>query len=208
MRSHALKGMEMAEDSSGEHSNLIFIKQPSSADIRARQSVRATFKLSAKAIHAVSIVSVHLGIKQKSLFDFLFEDAQFLNQLTKGIVEGAPTSLNRVQKTYVLSRKTLNTLEEISQTAAMTRDMLVEYTINRLEAIITVEKEKHRIRKEVLDEMTAYHRQGKKLLRKAIARLGMDDPVCQDLANAVRAAETAYQNMEKYIDKGSIIEGY
>lgn len=198
----------MAEDSNFKHSDLIFIKHPSSAEIRGRQSVRATFKLSTKAIHAVSIVSIHLGIKQKSLFDLLFEDPQILNHIAKGIDPDPATRVPRVQKTYVLSRKTLNTLEEISQNSAATRDSLVEYTINRLEAIITVEKEKHRIRKELLDEVETYLRQGKKILEKALARLGMDDPICQDLENAVSAAETAYQNMEKYIDKGSIIENY
>ncbi len=45
------------------------LPRPSSKDLRGRQSVRATFKLSARAIEALSIVAVHLGIKQKSLFD-------------------------------------------------------------------------------------------------------------------------------------------
>jgi endonuclease/exonuclease/phosphatase family metal-dependent hydrolase len=44
---------------------------PSSSDLRGRQSVRATFKLSVRAIDALSIVAAHLGIKQKSLFDHL-----------------------------------------------------------------------------------------------------------------------------------------
>ena len=57
------------------------IPQPSPRDLRGRQSVRATFKLSAKAIEAMSIVSVHLGIKQKSLFDHLIEDAQSLKHI-------------------------------------------------------------------------------------------------------------------------------
>ena len=73
------------------------IPRPSSADLRGRQSVRATFKLSERAIDAMSIVAVHLGIKQKSLFDHLIEDMQ---------------SLTRVQKTFVISRKTLSNLDE------------------------------------------------------------------------------------------------
>ena len=41
------------------------------SDLRGRQSVRATFKLSEGCIEAISIVAAHLGIKQKSLFDHL-----------------------------------------------------------------------------------------------------------------------------------------
>jgi hypothetical protein len=47
----------------------IELPQPDAENLRGRQSVRATFKLSARAIEALSIVAVHLGIKQKSLFD-------------------------------------------------------------------------------------------------------------------------------------------
>ncbi|MBU0992485.1 MAG: hypothetical protein KJ737_08335 [Proteobacteria bacterium] len=198
----------MTDNEKNKHSDIIFVKQPSSADIRGRQSVRATFKLTTKAIHAITIVSVHLGIKQKSLFDLLFEDTQILNHIASGLTPDTASGLPRVQKTFVLSRKTLNALEAITQNSAATRDSLVEYTINRLESIITVEKEKHRIRKALLEEFEIHCKQGKKILRKALAHLGDEDPVCHDIQNAVQAALGAHQNIEKYIDKGNIIEDY
>ena len=52
-------------------SDITFLPQTTVSDLRGKQSVRATFKLSQKTINAMSIVSVHLGIKQKSLFDHL-----------------------------------------------------------------------------------------------------------------------------------------
>ena len=198
----------MQDDEQKKHSDVIYIKQPSRADIRERQSVRATFKLTTKAISAISIVSVHLGIKQKSLFDLLFEDTQILSHITGGINTEAINRMPRVQKTFVLSRRTLKTLEPISHDAMTTRDSLVEYTVNRLESIITVEKEKHRIRQQLLKEFEGHLKQGKKLLRQALARLGDDDPVCRDLINAVQATSSAYDNIEKYIEKGRIIEDY
>ena len=56
---------------------------PSSADLRGRQSVRATFKLTEMAINVVNIISTHLGIKQKSLFDHLIDDTQSLDVIAK-----------------------------------------------------------------------------------------------------------------------------
>lgn len=53
------------------------------SDLRGRQSVRATFKLSEKAIDALSIVAIHLGIKQKSLFDQLINDTSSLSLIAK-----------------------------------------------------------------------------------------------------------------------------
>ena len=67
----------------------ITLPHPSSADLRGKQSVRATFKLTEKAIEALSIVAVHLGIKQKSLFDHLLEDTRSLSAIAKeaGLIE-------------------------------------------------------------------------------------------------------------------------
>ena len=61
------------------------ISLPSSADLRGRQSVRVTFKLTSEAINTVSIVATHLGIKQKSLFDHLIEDVKSLNFIASNV---------------------------------------------------------------------------------------------------------------------------
>ena len=94
-------------------------------NLRGRQSVRATFKLSEKAIDAISIVSVHLGIKQKSLIDHLFEDNESLNLIAKEAQSDEFEQPNRIQKTYVLSRKTLSCLDRTSRTFDTPRDALV-----------------------------------------------------------------------------------
>ena len=90
----------------------ISLPLPSAEDLRGRQSVRATFKLSTRAIDALSIVAVHLGIKQKSLFDQLIEDAGSLSHIAREIESDDFSTLKRVQKTFVISRKTLRSLED------------------------------------------------------------------------------------------------
>jgi hypothetical protein len=47
------------------------LSNPSSLDLRGRQSVRATFRLSEACIDAITVLSAQLGIKQKSVFDHL-----------------------------------------------------------------------------------------------------------------------------------------
>ena len=47
------------------------VSNPPALDLRGRQSVRATFRLSEDCIDAISILSAQLGIKQKSVFDHL-----------------------------------------------------------------------------------------------------------------------------------------
>ena len=61
----------------------ISLSKPSALDLRGRQSVRATFRPSEDCIDAISILSAQLGIKQKSVFDHLMEDAQVLKKHRK-----------------------------------------------------------------------------------------------------------------------------
>ena len=61
------------------------LPRASTADLRGKQSVRATFKLTEGCIDAISIVAAHLGIKQKSLFDHLVEDDRSLRSIAREI---------------------------------------------------------------------------------------------------------------------------
>jgi hypothetical protein len=181
---------------------------PSSADLRGRQSVRATFKLSATAIDALSIVAVHLGIKQKSLFDHLIEDTETLTRIAEGIEAETFRQLDRTQKTFVISRRTLTCLEEISRRFNAPRDALVEYSIQRLVPVIASEREKHARRKEIVDNISAFLNQGHELLMSVKSELGEDDPVYVRFRAAVRALELACDIIGAYVAKGKIIEDF
>ena len=181
---------------------------PSSADLRGRQSVRATFKLSARAIDALSIVAAHLGIKQKSLFDHLIEDAKSLTIIANEIEDEAFNALDRIQKTFVVSRRTLICLEETSQQFNTPRDALVEYSIQRLMPVIAKERERHVKRKEVLSEINEHLVQGLKILQKTKSILGEDDPVYVRFESAMHALQNAQSHIEHYVKKGDPIEDY
>ena len=181
---------------------------PSPEDLRGRQSVRATFKLSSRAIDALSIVAASLGIKQKSLFDHLIEDVEALNFIAKEIEAKKFRSTSRVQKTYVISRRTLSYLEQISREFDAPRDALVEYSIQRLMPVINREREKHRKRKQVLDAVNAHLEDGLRLLENMQALLGDNDPVSVRMKTAMAAYLNAQRAIEAYVEKGSIIEEF
>ena len=186
----------------------VFLPQPSSSDLRGRQSVRATFKLSEKAIDAISIVSVHLGIKQKSLFDHLIEDTETLNLIAQEIHSQKLDQKNRIQKTFVLSRKTLSSLEKTCKDFNTPRDALVEYSIQRLVPLIAKEREKHRRRKETLLALADYLRQGQKLLQRSKELLGEDDPVYDKFESAMNLLFNTYGHIESFVERGKIIEDF
>jgi len=198
----------MADDEKTFWPNDDIIPRPSSKDLRGRQSVRATFKLSARAIEAMSIVAVHLGIKQKSLFDHLIEDMQSLKLIAREVESERFSALNRVQKTFVISRKTLSNLDETSRRFNAPRDALVEYSIQRLMPVITRERERHRKRKEILRHMNEHLENGLEILQKSRSLLGEEDPVSVKLESAMRSLVNAQGHVRVFVEKGEIIEEF
>lgn len=180
----------------------------SSSDLRGRQSVRATFKLTENAINTMSVVAAHLGIRQKSLFDHLIEDTRSLGLIASGVQPDRFNRLKRIQKTYVISRKTLCCLDDASKDLDASRDALVEYSIQRLLPLIEEERERHQKRKEILDEMTEYLKQGEGILGKSRNLLGEDDPVHERLEAAVRACRKAHNAVVSFVKKGEIIDAF
>ena len=185
-----------------------FLPRTSSTELRGRQSVRATFRLSERAIHTISAISVHLGIKQKSLIDHLLEDTESLKLIAEEIQDDPFKPPNRVQKTFVISRKTLSCLERTSKNYDTPRDALVEYSIQRLLPLIAKERERHKKRKEIMKEMKEYLTQGQKILNKYRQALGEDDPICDMFESGLYGISAVYRDVESFVEKGKIIESF
>ncbi len=177
-------------------------------DLRGKQSVRATFKLSQKAIDAIGLVAMHMGIKQKSLFDHIIEDTKALDDLAQTIRIHQFHKIPRRQKTFVLSRKTMESLASISQAHGMPRDALVEYSIQKLEQIITSEKLRHQERKKIQAQVTEHFRDGESLYLAAANKLGVDDPFCRALKKSTITNRKIHEELESFLEKSRILEEY
>ncbi|MCK5682552.1 hypothetical protein KAJ27_00465 [bacterium] len=177
-------------------------------DLRGKQSVRATFKLSKKAIDSIGLVAIHLGIKQKSLFDHIIDDLDALDSIAQQIQLKQFKKIPRKQKTYVLSRKTIDALEAISQAYNTPRDALVEYSVKKLESIIVAEKARHQERKILQKKVVDHFNQGRSLYKKATAILGENDPFCKRLEKAVFTCEKAQTELADFLEKSKILEEF
>ena len=186
----------------------ISLPDASFSDLLGKQSVRATFRLSERAIDAISIVAGHLGIKQKSLFDHLIDDARALHSIAENIRNIDFPKFTKVQKTFVLSRRTLNSLETISKTSGAPRDALVEYSIQRLESIIETERKKYSIRQKIATELETKLEENQKLLENAREVLGSDDPVSLEIESYLIAGIQAYKKIDTVLEKGKVIEKF
>lgn len=182
--------------------------QTTTSDLRGRQSVRATFKLTEECIGAISIVATHLGIKQKSLFDHLVEDMNSLKAIARELKNAHVHAQNRIQKTFVISRKSLHSLETVSKSHNAPRDALVEFSVQRLLPIIVNEQKKHQTRKKMRSEIAAHFEAGKTLLTRINIALGTEDPVFGRMAALMTNYNNTFAAIEAFIERGKLIEDF
>lgn len=189
----------MAEKRGAENTtSLTFI---TSSGLRGRQSVRATFKLSSGCIEAISIVAAQLGIKQKSLFDHLAQDSDSLNAIAREVQNARVSAENRVQKTYVISRRSLTLLDEISRAFNAPRDALVEFSVRRLLPVIDNEQKKYEMRKAAFKGIRNHLERGKLLLGRMVDELGADDPLVAKMAAVMDTYDSAAKAIETLMER-------
>ena len=177
-----------------------------SDDLRGRQSVRATFKLTEGCINAIHIVAAHMGIKQKSLFDHLMEDIQTLSMIARQLPNFRLSSAGRIQKTFVLSRRSLYSLEEIASSFNAPRDVLIELSVQRLLPIIEEVRKNHAKRKKTLVDIQAHLAGGAALLAQIGHELGEDDVVHEEIAAVMAHYAQAVENIQALVARGRAIE--
>ena len=120
--------------------------------LRGRQSVRATFRLPDQVIDLLKVAANHLEVKQKSLIDELVRNRETLDRVAGESQKVEQESMERRQKTFVLSRNTLALLDEVSEDYNLSRDYLVELCISRLIPFVNAEQEKHERRRQLLKD--------------------------------------------------------
>lgn len=179
----------------------------SAASLRGKQSVRTTFKLSERAIQALSILACQMGIKQKSLFDHLIDDVSSLRAVAKEFDEYRQEEI-RVAKTYVVSRRTLENLEKVSKNYATPRDALVEFSIERIIPLIAEEKIKHARRKKIHSQMLTLVETGKTILADADEYFDEDDPVFNKYLHAVKVLNNSCHDVERFLERGQKVEDF
>ncbi len=198
----------MAKNDPFDPLNELDLPKSTFADLRGRQSVRATFKLTNNCIEAISIVAAQLGIKQKSLFDHLFQDTDTLSAIAEKFHNARLQTANRTQKTYVMSRNALLSLEDIANHFNAPRDVLIEFSVQRLRPIIAKERQRHAKRKEMFTRIQSHLKKGRNLLKEAYAVLGEEDPITDRLTATMGVYESAYKQMTAFMEKGKSIEAF
>lgn len=175
-------------------------------DLRGRQSVRATFRLPVQVIELLTVAAAQLGVQQKSLFDQLMEERTVLGQIAGRVREKDSPGKQRLQKTMVLSRNTLELLNEMAKKHGVARDILVEASIRRLGPVMSTERKKHEIRKHLLESLIAYRDKGRALMEKTEGLLGRDDPVYGEMSRMMENCSLAVEQVGDFVERGKCLD--
>ena len=177
-------------------------------DLIGKQSVRATFKLPQEVIDLLGVMSGQLGINKKTLFDQLIENTSILRKIAQEAKNYRPDRAGWRQKTFVISRNSLDLLNSISRQEHVSRNLLVEISIQRLLPVAKTELDKHNNRKELQKEMAEYLMQGNNLLRKSAQLLGKDDKLHGMIKEQIAIARKNLSEIEIMIEKGMVMEDW
>ena len=171
----------------------------SAKQLKGKQSVRATFRLSDQMIDLLKVAANHLEVQQKSLIDELVQNRETLDQIAGESQDVSQTVQERRQKTFVLSRNALNLLDDISDKYNLSRDYLVELCIGRLIPFVDAEQEKHEQRRKLIKDVDHYLDEGIKLLDKADSMLEKDDRFRVKLENIIKYTERNVHELRKFV---------
>ncbi len=175
-------------------------------DLKQKQSVRATFKLPQQSINLLRMAARQLGVKQKSLFDQLLGNPAALTQLIQNSQEFAGSTKDCKQKTFVISRDSLSSLNQTAKLEKISRNLLVEISISRLLPIIADELERHEKRKGILLDMKAHLQQGKEILRESDRLLGSEDLLSGMLKKQMKNAQADIAEIDALMERGAAME--
>lgn len=174
--------------------------------LKGMQSVRATFTLPKHTINLLSAVASQLGVKQKSIIDHLVENRHILDQIADEAQNYQPKQNQRKQKTFVLSRNSLITLDTFAREYKLPRDVLVEFSIKQLHPVLAQEKKKQKNRKTLCKEMENFRELGRRLMEKARDLVGKEDVVCQKLETVFNLYDKHLEELKGAIEKGKCME--
>lgn len=177
-------------------------------ELKRKQSVRATFQLPHHIIELLSVIAGQLGIKQKSLFDQLIEDSSVLDQVAEEARGYSNDTQERQQKTFVISRRSLLSLNKIAKQQRIPRDVLVEISIKRLLPIIDGELARHEKRKALLKKMKNSLHKEQELLKEVGEQLGENDFLYEMIQAQVELAQRNISAVGIIVEKGKPMEDW
>jgi len=139
------------------------------------------------------------------LFDYLLEDSDSLIAIARSNPRENVEKKSRIQKTFVISKKSLSSLENLLSKVEASRDDLVEYAIQRLLPILLKERSQHKNREMALSQIAQHFEQSQELMHEIAKSIGKDDPLYEYFWEVIETYRDAFEKMENLVQQGKRI---
>ncbi len=83
-----------------------------------------------------------------------------------------------------------------------------KFSIERILPLIEQEKEKHGKRKNILQDLQKFFKEGAEMLKKTEAALGDDEPLFLEMLKMMRHVNGCREEVENLVEKGNRIESF
>ena len=139
------------------------------------------------------------------MFDYLLEDSDSLIAIARSNPRKNIEKKSRIQKTFVISKKSLSSLENLLSKVDASRNDLVEYAIQRLLSILLKERSQQKNREMALAQIAQHFEQSQELMHEIAKSIGNDDPLYEYFWEVIEAYRNAFDKMEKLVQQGKRI---
>jgi hypothetical protein len=114
----------------------------------------------------------------------------------------------RIHKTFVVSQRSLTTLDNVTKHSSASKDDLIERSIHRLLPILEKERIRQQRRAAVLTRIAEHFKQGKALAEDVKAKVGADDTLYRSLDSIMDAYGKTVADMQELVNKGKRVSEF
>lgn len=107
----------------------------------------------------------------------------------------------------MVSKRTLQALEEVAAQSRLPRDQVLAISISRLFPVVAEEQVKHRRREALLNDLVDWVNEGERMYRNAEKRLGNDDPAIVKLNEMISTCRYQLDEILHIVEKGRLVAG-
>lgn len=169
---------------------------------------RTTCTLTKDGNDSLTCLMDEFGITQKKVFSVVFEQPSVLETVLE-LAKNTPDAQDQrqIRKSLVIGKKDLRSLNEISKSHGLSRDLLIECTIKFLTVLLKNDKDSRLTKhKEALDRLNEVWGRMEQLEREITELLPEGDPILERYGKVVVVLMNLVHDIEAEITTGASID--
>jgi hypothetical protein len=175
-------------------------------DLGDRQSIRMNFRFSKEVLEALSWLSKRHGVPMKDVFHFAIDVLPTIEEAIDALIsvdeqiEFKKVEEKTIRRTVVITKKTLDYLNKLSQKSNLSRDDILNKAISHAKRFaLSTDEASISAYKEAFDLIDSFYLEAQGVEFKLRELLGDDNLIVNDFGLGVTMIMNAYMKIEEEI---------